>query len=98
MDKRVPPAPKTELWSERDQVIRRTWEEPERDEHAQLEDPNDYSAIGGPETERSYGRTRSDAGSYPFGRYRGPADRDPYGHAQRGGYIKRAAPGERADV
>ena len=91
MDNRIPPAPETEYWSDRDQVLHDKREESERDEHAQLTDPNDYSAIGGPDNERAYGRTRSDTGGYPFGPHKGAADRDPYGEAERGGYIKRDA-------
>lgn len=90
MRNRVPPAPKTEYWSDHDQGLHRKEEEPERDEHAQLRDPIDYSAIGGPESERAYGRSRSDTGDYPFGRHQGAADRDPYGPAKRGGYLRRS--------
>lgn len=92
MRNRIPPAPETEYWSDKDQGLHRKWEEPERDEHALRRDPIDYSAIGGPESERSYGRSRSDTGDYPFGRYQGAADRDSYGPAQRGGYMKHGGP------
>ncbi len=92
MDHRMPPAPETEYWSDRDQVLHHTSEDREREGEARLRDPIDYSAIGGPESERSYGRTRSDTGDYPFGRHQGAGDRDPYGPAERGGYVKRSAP------
>jgi hypothetical protein len=92
MRPRIPPATQDEYWSDRDQGLHHKWEAPEGDEHARLRDPVDYSAIGGPESERVYGRSRSDTGDYPFGRYQGAADRDPYGPRERGGYVKRAGP------
>ena len=89
MGRRIPRANEREYWSDRDQGLHRKWEEPERDDDAALEDPTDYSAIGGPESERSYGRSRSDTGNYPFGRDEGPADRDDrIENRQRGGYMK----------
>lgn len=92
MPRRIPHATETEYWSDRDQGLHHKWEAPEREQAAGLHDPVDYSAIGGPETERSYGRTRSDTGDYPFGRYQGSADRDPYGPLDRGGYVKLHGP------
>lgn len=78
-----------EYWSDRDQVLHRTEEQQERDDRARARDPMDYSAIGGPESERSYGRTRNDSGGYPFGAREAAADRDVYGPAiSRGGYRK----------
>lgn len=92
MPQRIPPAPRTEYWSDLDQGLHHTWDEQERDHHARLRDPIDYSAIGGPESERSYGRSRSDTGNYPFGRRGGARDRDQYGTPPRGGYLKHAGP------
>lgn len=92
MARHIPPATELEYWSDRDQVLHRKWEAREREEAADLQDPSDYSAIGGPESERSYGRSRSDTGDYPFGRYQGSADRDAYGPLDRGGYVKRHSP------
>ena len=40
------------------------------------ENPDDYSAIGGPDDERVYGRARSDLGTYPWNPNGGPYDRD----------------------
>jgi len=48
-------------------------------------DPADYSAVGGPENEPAYGRTRSLAGEYPFNENGGPHDRDEPSHVPRGG-------------
>jgi len=48
-------------------------------------DPTDYSAVGGPENEPAYGRTRSLAGEYPFNENGGPHDRDEPAHVPRGG-------------
>jgi hypothetical protein len=48
-------------------------------------DPTDYSAIGGPESEPAYGRSRSVAGEYPFNEHGGPHDRDEPSHVERGG-------------
>jgi hypothetical protein len=92
MPRRIPHATELEYWSNRDQGLHHTWEPLEREEQAELHDPLDYSAIGGPENERSYGRSRSDTGDYPFGRYQGSADRDPYGPLDRGGYLKLHGP------
>jgi hypothetical protein len=47
--------------------------------------PADYSAVGGPDTEPAYGRTRSLAGEYPFNRNGGPSDRDEPSYLGRGG-------------
>lgn len=97
MARHIPHATEDEYWSDLDQGLHRKSdaksesdenERHEREEHARLADPADYSAIGGPESERSYGRTRSDAGEYPFGPHLGAADRDPYGKPERGGYLK----------
>jgi hypothetical protein len=48
-------------------------------------DPKDYSAVGGPENEPAYGRTRAVAGEYPFNEHGGPYDRDEPAHVERGG-------------
>lgn len=48
-------------------------------------DPADYSAVGGPDTEPAYGRTRAVAGEYPFNSQGGPYDRDEPAHVERGG-------------
>ena len=51
--------------------------------------PEDYSAVGGPDDERVYGRIRSDNGNYPFNANGGPYDRDvPPSQTERGGYLK----------
>jgi hypothetical protein len=100
MPRRMPHSTQEEYWSERDQGVHHKWEAPERQDAARLTDPIDYSAIGGPENERAYGRSRSDTGAFPFGAYSGPADRDPYGPShERGGYFKLHAPdyGRNAD-
>jgi len=47
--------------------------------------PADYSAIGGPDSEPAYGRTRSLAGEYPFNEQGGSNDRDEPAHCERGG-------------
>ncbi|HEY8537765.1 MAG TPA: hypothetical protein VIL28_02795 [Steroidobacteraceae bacterium] len=55
-----------------------------------FDDPADYSAVGGPETEPAYGRTRSVAGEYPFNAYGGSYDRDePPSQIERGGIMTR---------
>ena len=51
-----------------------------------FERPKDYSAVGGPDTEAAYGRTRCVAGEYPFNANGGPRDRDEPSRIQRGGY------------
>jgi hypothetical protein len=51
--------------------------------------PADYSAVGGPDNEASYGRTRSVAGEYPFNEQGGPYDRDEPSHVERGGFQTR---------
>jgi hypothetical protein len=48
-------------------------------------DPPDFSAVGGPDTEPAYGRTRALAGEYPFNEQGGPYDRDEPSHVERGG-------------
>ena len=50
-----------------------------------LHDPADYSAIGGPEPEAAYGRTRAIEGEYPFNWQGGAYDRDETAHVERGG-------------
>lgn len=50
-----------------------------------FEDPADYSAVGGPDTEPAYGRTRAVVGEYPFNEHGGPYDRDERSHVERGG-------------
>jgi hypothetical protein len=91
MRERIPPADDQEYWSERDQGVHHTWEPAQDEEHTQRADPADFSAVGGPDGERVYGRVRSDAGAFPFGP-QGAADRDPYGPARRGGYLKIPTP------
>jgi hypothetical protein len=82
-----------EQWSERNQTLRHAGEKRPRDDRALLHNPTDYSAIGGPEDERVYGRTRSDNGTYPWNADGGQYDRDvPASQLRRGGYVKRAAP------
>jgi len=79
-----------EYWYDREQVLHRVEEKPVRDYPARLVDPDDFSAVGGPEGEHAYGRTRNDVGDYPFDGQGGPYDRDEKGFEQeRGGYIKR---------
>jgi len=48
-------------------------------------DPTDFSAVGGPDSEPAYGRTRALAGEYPFNENGGPYDRDEPAHVARGG-------------
>ena len=48
-------------------------------------DPTDYSAVGGPESETPYGRSRAVAGEYPFNQTGGPHDRDEPSDVSRGG-------------
>lgn len=82
-----------EQWSARNQTLRHAGEKRERDDQAMLDNPHDYSAVGGPEDERAYGRTRSDNGYYPWNSFGGPHDRDSYGvELERGGYRKKRAP------
>ena len=50
-----------------------------------LHDPPDFSAVGGPENEPAYGRSRAIAGEYPFNQQGGPYDRDEPSHVERGG-------------
>jgi hypothetical protein len=54
-----------------------------------FDDPKDYSAVGGPESEPAYGRSRSMAGDYPFNEHGGPHDRDEPSHVDRGGIQSR---------
>jgi hypothetical protein len=83
---------KHEEWSDRNQTLRHAGEKRPRDDRALLHDPDDYSAVGGPDDERVYGRTRSDSGHYPFNANGGPYDRDvPPSQTQRGGYLKQWA-------
>ncbi len=51
--------------------------------------PKDYSAVGGPDTEAAYGRTRSVAGEYPFNANGGAHDRDGRFPPARGGFQTR---------
>lgn len=48
-------------------------------------DPADFSAVGGPESEPAYGRSRAVAGEYPFNEHGGPYDRDEPSRVERGG-------------
>lgn len=83
----------SEEWSLRNQTLRHAGEKRVRDDAAMLENPPDWSAVGGPEGEPAYGRTRSDSGYYPWNPFGGPHDRDsvdvPMG---RGGYLKKHPP------
>jgi hypothetical protein len=80
---------KHEQWSERNQTLRHAGEKRPRDDDALLHNPDDYSAIGGPDDQRVYGRTRSDSGSYPWNPNGGPYDRDvPPSQTSRGGYLQ----------
>ncbi|MGH8175928.1 MAG: hypothetical protein ACREV5_06665 [Steroidobacter sp.] len=82
-----------EQWSARNQTLRHAGEKRSRDDDALLQNPPDYSAVGGPEDERAYGRTRSDSGYYPWNAFGGPHDRDSLNDKRgRGGYLKRHAP------
>lgn len=79
-----------EYWGDRDQGLHRTEDKRFRDDPARFVDPDDFSAVGGPEGESAYGRTRNDVGDYPFDGQGGPYDRDEKGFEQeRGGYLKR---------
>lgn len=62
-------------------------ERPVPDEPAEgsVSDPADFSAVGGPDTEPAYGRTRALDGEYPFNAQGGPYDRDDPSHLERGG-------------
>jgi hypothetical protein len=81
-----------EYWYGREQVLHRVEEKAVRDYPTRRDDPDDFSAVGGPEGEKSYGRTRNDVGHFPFDDAGGAYDRDAYGVEQgRGGYIKRHA-------
>lgn len=87
MKPRIPPTSQEEYWSNVDQGVHRSWEGPQHDQPARLQDPIDYSAVGGPENERAYGRARSDTGRYPFTPHGAAPDRDPYGPPRRGRYL-----------
>jgi hypothetical protein len=78
-----------ELWSARHQTLRHSGVKFPDDDDALLEDPTDFSRVGGPESEPAYGRTRSDTGHYPFNPFGGPYDRDTLASdRERGGYLK----------
>lgn len=82
-----------EQWSKRNQTLRHAGEKRVRDDDALLENPTDYSALGGPDDERVYGYTRSDSGYYPWNAAGGPHDRDSVdGDLGRGGYLRKHAP------
>lgn len=90
--RQIPHSTQDEYWSERDQGLHHKWEAPQTEPAAPREGFADYSAVGGPENERAYGRTRSEGGG-PGSRSDGAADRDPYGqNPGRGGYFKRHSP------
>jgi hypothetical protein len=77
-----------EQWSQRHQTLRHSGVKLPGDDQALLHDPDDYSALGGPENEPAYGRTRSDDGHYPFSSIGGPYDRDARADTLgRGGYL-----------
>lgn len=84
---------RTEKWSKRYSTLRHAGEKREDDDDARLDNPADYSAIGGPEGEPAYGRSRNDDGYYPWNAAGGPHDRDTLESDQeRGGFLKRRAP------
>jgi hypothetical protein len=79
-----------EQWSERNQTLRHSGVKRPGDDAALLHDPDDYSALGGPEDEPAYGRSRSDNGHYPFNPLCGSYDRDTRADTQeRGGFTKK---------
>jgi hypothetical protein len=79
-----------EFWYDRDQGVHRVEDRQLLRESALMSDPDDFSAIGGPESESAYGRSRNDVGDFPFDAHGGPYDRDVLGYEQdRGGYIKK---------
>ena len=81
-----------EQWSERNQTLRHAGEKSPQDGRALLHDPDDYSAVGGPDDERIYGHTRSDDGHYPWNSNGGAYDRDtPASQIERGGYLRQWA-------
>ena len=83
---------KHEQWSDRNQTLRHAGEKRPNDDRALLHNPDDYSAVGGPDDERVYGRTRSDNGNFPWNPNGGPYDRDiPPSQVTRGGYLKQWA-------
>lgn len=83
----------SEYWSDRNQTLRHDGDDRAWDAVALLQDPQDYSALGGPEDERIYGHTRSDNGHYPWDASGGPYDRDNLASDHdRGGYMKLHAP------
>jgi len=78
-----------EEWSERNQTLRHAGEKRPRDDRALLHNPDDYSAVGGPDDERVYGHTRRDDGYYPWNSNGAAYDRDvPPTQIERGGYLK----------
>jgi hypothetical protein len=79
-----------EFWYDRDQGVHRIEDRRRMHDPALMSDPDDFSAIGGPESESAYGRSRNDVGDFPFDGSGGPYDRDTRGYEQdRGGYIKK---------
>lgn len=87
-----------EQWSQRHQTLRHSGIKLPGDDDALLHDPDDYSAVGGPENEPAYGRTRSDTGHYPFDPNRGPYDRDTRADdCDRGGYVNKRFSSARAN-
>jgi hypothetical protein len=86
-----------EQWSQRHQTLRHSGVKLPDDDDALLHDPEDYSALGGPENEPAYGRTRSDDGHFPFNQIGGAYDRDARADTlQRGGYLKQKFAPDRA--
>ena len=82
-----------EEWSQRNQTLRHAGEKRARDDLAMLKNPGDWSAVGGPEGQPAYGRTRSDNGYYPWNPFGGPHDRDSVDSLTgRGGYQKKHPP------
>lgn len=89
-----------EQWSQRNQTLRHSGVKRPDDDQALLHDPDDYSAVGGPENEPAYGRTRSDNGHYPFNSIQGPYDRDTRADtdaSDRGGYLTKKFSHPRSD-
>lgn len=58
---------------------------PDTPEEKSSVDPPDFSAVGGPDTEPAYGRTRALDGEYPFNPQGGTYDRDDPSQLERGG-------------
>ncbi len=90
-ERELPKGPQDE-WSQRQDTLRRRGEKQPGDDAARTENSTDFSAVGGPESEASYGRTRSDTGYFPRNAEGGPHDRDTRPTDERGGYLKKPRP------